>query len=67
MHSLYIEADFNDVRLKKVLVDNGATVSVLPLSTFSFLGLSRDDLQATDVTISGFNGLMSKSIGVIPI
>ncbi|KAI4330379.1 hypothetical protein MLD38_028671 [Melastoma candidum] len=65
-HSLYIEADFNEVRLKKGLVDNGATLNVLPLSTFNLFGLSRDELQATYVTISGFNGLMSKNISAIP-
>ena len=36
---LYIKADINGVEMKKVIVDNGANVNILPLRTLKKIGL----------------------------
>ncbi|KAI4325870.1 hypothetical protein MLD38_031234 [Melastoma candidum] len=67
VHSLYIEAEFIEVSVKKVLDDNGATVNVMSLRTLKYLGYDNADVTNTDVAITGFNGLMSKFVIIFPL
>ena len=64
---LYIKAHMDERPVKRVLVDNGAEVNILPTSMFRKLLKIENDLIATDVSISGFAGRATKIKGVIPI
>lgn len=65
--SLYIEARFDEVLIKRVLIDNGASINILPLATFKKLERDANELVNTDVVVSGFNGRVSACLGVITI
>ena len=53
--------------VKKVLIDNGASVNVLFYSTFSKMGLSMDNVRASKDKIHGFTGVPTQPIGVIDL
>lgn len=67
LNPLYVEAHFNGVSIGRVLVDNRASINVLPFTTFRKLQRSASELVDTDVVVSGFNGRASAYLGVIPI
>ncbi|KAI4341075.1 hypothetical protein MLD38_025845 [Melastoma candidum] len=67
MHSLYIVATFDGVLVGRVLIDNGATVNVLPLTKFRLLGYKSSELVRTDVAVSGFNGRKSECLGICSV
>jgi hypothetical protein len=64
---LYIKAHMDGRPVNRVLVDNGAAVSILPISMLRKLLKTENDLIAIDVSISGFAGGAIKMKGVIPI
>ena len=64
---LYIKAHMDGRPVNRVLVDNGATVNILPTSMLRKLLKTENDLIATDVSVSGFAGGATKTKGVIPI
>ena len=53
--------------VNKVLVDNGAAVSILPISMLRKLLKTKNDLIATDVSVNGFVGGAIKMKRIIPI
>ena len=53
--------------VNRVLVDNGAAVNILLTSMLRKLLKTENDLIATDVSVSGFAGGVTKTKGVIPI
>ena len=64
---LHVRAHFNSKPISKVLVDNGSSVNVMPLRILRALGRSIDDLLDIDVSMSAFNGEISKTLGILPI
>ena len=42
--------------MKRVLVDNGAKVNILPLQTLKKIGLEIHDLEKTDAVMTAFAG-----------
>ena len=64
---LYVRAHFNGKPLSKVLVDNGSTVNVMLLRMLKALGRGIGDLIETEVSVSAFDGKISKTLGVLPI
>lgn len=67
LRSLYIEARFDEILIKRVLFDNGATTNVLTLSVFKVSEKNPDDLVGTGVIVSGFNRRASAYLRVVPI
>ena len=53
--------------VKKVLIDNGASVNVLFYNTFSKMGLSMDNVRASKNKIHGFTGVPTQPIGVVDL
>ena len=49
--------------MNKILVDGGASVNLMPYTTFSMLGKGPDDLIETDVMLKDFEGNASKTKG----
>jgi hypothetical protein len=61
---LYIKAHMDGRLVNRVLVDNGAAVNILPTSMLRKLLKMENDLIATDVSVSGFAGGVTKTKGV---
>lgn len=53
--------------MTKILVDRGATVNLMPYSTFRKLEKLTDDLIKTNILLNNFNGNPSKAKGVLYI
>ena len=64
---LYVRAHFNGKPVSKVLVDNGSAVNVMPLRMLKALGSGVGDLIEIEVSVSAFNGEISKTLGLLPI
>ena len=52
----YVKVDINGVEMKRVLVDNGADVNILPLRTLKEICLEIQDLEKTDTVMTDFVG-----------
>ena len=64
---LYIKAHMDGILVNRVLVDNGATVNILPTFMLRKLFKTESDLIATNISVSGFAGGATKTKGVSPI
>ena len=49
--------------MTKMLVDGGATINLMPYTTFRKLGKGPEDLLKTDMMLKGFGGNASKTQG----
>jgi hypothetical protein len=64
---LYIKAHMNGRPVNKVLVDNGATVNILPYKMLSKLAKTEEDLTPLDMAVNGFTEEPTITKGIIPI
>jgi hypothetical protein len=64
---LYIKAHMNGRPVNNVLVDNGATINILPYKMFSNLAKTEEDLTPSDMAVNGFTGEPTLTKGIIPI
>ena len=53
--------------MNKMLVDGGASVNLMPYTTFYKLGKGPEDLMETDMMLKDFGGNMSKTRGAISV
>ena len=53
--------------MNKMLVDGGASINLMPYSTFRKLGKGPEDLMETDMMLKDFGGNMSKTRGAINV
>ena len=53
---MYVKADINGVEMKRVLVNNGAGVNILPLRTLKKIGLEIHNLEKADAIMTDFVG-----------
>ena len=53
---LYLVASINQILIKKALVDTGASVNLIPLSTLQIVGISERKIQRCPMEVIGFNG-----------
>ncbi|KAI5334155.1 hypothetical protein L3X38_024288 [Prunus dulcis] len=65
LRPLFISAIINGVPFKKVLIDEGAAVNILPFKRLEKLGKSKADLISTDLTISNFAGTITTTHGIL--
>ena len=49
--------------MNKMLVDGGASVNLMPYTTFHKLGKGLEDLMETDMMFKDFRGITSKTRG----
>ena len=62
--SLHITTKVKDCTLPKVLIDNGSSLNVIPLSTLMRLPMDRSYMKHTHIVVRGFD---RKVIGEIEI
>ena len=53
--------------MSKMLVDGGASVNLMPYTTFRKLGKGPEDLMETDMMLKDFEGNTSKTRGAINV
>ena len=69
MHNkpLYVEAKVNELGVRRALVDNGASVNLMPKSIFETLPHGQERLIPHEVMLSGFASNKSKTLGHIMV
>jgi hypothetical protein len=65
MRPLYLRGYVNGKPLTKMFVDGGATVNVMPYTTFRKLGMSPGDLTPTSIVLNDFAGNPSDTKGCV--
>ncbi|MGV7988821.1 retropepsin-like aspartic protease, partial [Mycobacterium kansasii] len=64
---LMIEGYICGKKIKQIMIDNGSTVNLLPLSMIGKLGYRRFDLRPSGMMIQGFNQDGQRALGKITI
>ena len=65
--SLYLVASINQIPIKRALVDTGASVNLIPLSTLQATGISERKIQGCPMEVSGFGGRGEYTAGHIQL
>ena len=65
--ALHITTKVNDCTLPKVLIDNGSSLNVMPLSTLMRLPVDRSYMKHTHTVVRAFDGTRRKVTGEIKI
>ena len=63
LKALYMKGFVDGKPMDKMLVDGGASVNLMPYTTFRKLGKGSGDLIETDMMLKNFGGNMSKTRG----
>ena len=53
---LYLAAPINQISIKRALVDMGAFVNLIPISTLQAAGISERKIQGCPMEVTGFGG-----------
>ncbi|KAM1172778.1 hypothetical protein ACFX2G_023327 [Malus domestica] len=64
---IYVTAHLEGVPFRRMLIDGGAAVNVLPAKQMKKLGRGTEDLIPTDLTVSSFSGAITKTLGILPL
>ncbi|KAM2104158.1 hypothetical protein ACFX1T_002195 [Malus domestica] len=64
---IYVTAHLEGVPFKRILIDGGAAVNVLPAKQMKRLGRGTEDLIPTDLTVSSFSDAITKTLGILPL
>ncbi|KAM1117764.1 hypothetical protein ACFX19_008224 [Malus domestica] len=64
---IYVAAHLEGVPFKRILIDRGAAVNVLPTKQMKKIGRGTEDLIPTDLTVSSFSGAITKTHGILPL
>jgi hypothetical protein len=67
LKALYLKGYINSQPVRRMLVDTGTTVNIMPYSVLCKLGHSVGDLIKTNITLSDFNGQTSEAQGVLSL
>jgi hypothetical protein len=67
MRPLYLRGYVNEKPLTKMFVDGGATVNVMPYTTFRKLGMGLGDLTPTSIVLNDFAGNPSDTKGCVHV
>ncbi|CAL8116155.1 unnamed protein product [Prunus armeniaca] len=65
LRPLFISAIINGVPFKKVLIDRGVAVNILPFKRLEKLGKGKYDLIPTELTVSNFAGTITATHGIL--
>ena len=63
LKDLYVKGFVDGKPMSKMLVDGGASVNLMPYTTFHMLGKGPEDLIETDMMLKDFGGNISKTRG----
>ena len=67
MRPLYLAASINQIPNKRVLVDTGALVNLIPLSALQVVGISESKIQGCLMEVTGFRGRGKYTAGHIQL
>jgi hypothetical protein len=67
MKPLFITSHMEGRPVRRVMVDGGAGVNVMPISTFEKLGFSERELMKTNTRLSAFTGEVTEAKGVMSV
>ena len=63
LKALYVKGFMDEKPMSKMLVDGGASVNLIPYTSFRKLGKGPEDLIETDMMLKDFGGNTSKTRG----
>jgi hypothetical protein len=64
---LYIQGNIASAHLRRILIDPGSAVNILPVHSLTRARYTVDDLDSTEVVICGFNNQGTSALGSITI
>jgi len=64
---LFIQAKVDEIGVKKVLVDGGAAVNLMPQSLLKRIGKTDKDLKPRNVILSNYEGKAGHSLGALQV
>jgi len=64
-HPLFVTGYIRERKVKRILVDGGYAVNIMPKSTMHDLGITADDLSKSQMVIQGFSLESQRAIGMI--
>ena len=67
LKALYMKGFVDEKPMSKMLVDGGASINLMPYTTFCKLGKGPEDLLETDMMLRDFGGNTSKTRGAINV
>ena len=53
---LFIVVKYRNMVIARVLIDNGSSLNVCPLATLDLMGVDKDDLKSSSITVKAFDG-----------
>jgi len=65
LKALFLKGFVNGKPVRKMLVDGGASVNIMPHVMLRKLGKSQDDLTKTDMMLKDFEGVVSPALGAL--
>ena len=67
LKALYVKGFVDGKPMSKMFIDGGASVNLMPYTTFCKLGKGLEDLIETDMMLKDFGGNASKTRGAINV
>lgn len=64
---LYVKGNIDAAHLRRILIDQGSAVNILPLRSLTQDGFTVEDLESTDVMICGFDNQGKPTFGAITV
>ncbi|RYR12275.1 hypothetical protein Ahy_B04g069808 isoform A [Arachis hypogaea] len=64
---LHITTTMSGIKVNKVLIDGGATISLLPERMLMKVGKHPDDLVPTNITVTDFSGASTPAKGLVTL
>lgn len=64
---LFIREKVDEITIKKVFVDGGATINLIPYTLFKKIGKCDDDLRQHNMVLSNYEGKISNILGVVQV
>ncbi|KAL6135108.1 hypothetical protein ACLB2K_067336 [Fragaria x ananassa] len=67
LRPLYITANINGLKVSKILIDAGATVSIMTVRTMTMLRIKKSSVIETAVTVKNFAGGVTKTLEILMV
>ncbi|KAL4184884.1 hypothetical protein AMTRI_Chr10g3280 [Amborella trichopoda] len=64
---LHITVFLQGYEIRRVLVDNGASLNICPMKTVNQIGKRQDDFEPCQLTIAAYDGTKIQAKGILPL
>ena len=64
---LFIVVKFRNMVVARVLIDNGSSLNICPLATLDLMGVDRNDLKPSSITVRAFDGSKREILGEVDL